>query len=593
MENWARIGTVVGNASTGNYSFILRSLKAKLGDIVATEVEVPTSSETVHKDAVVWGRIVSIDRFNPFFPAEAAQELANQSIDLLDTVLSGSRDHLEAKVLILGTTFTDDGQAELSPLTYPVKPSAPVLYPDAAAVRRLLTGEKDSSKTGPKLHIGSLIGRQDVEVALGAKQVVSRHLAILAMTGGGKTVAARRIIRELINLKYPLIIFDPHGDYLGLYEKRKLFPGTDVKIFYPRIRVWRKNIGIISELIGKMGRSLTDAQLQFYTWLINSEEVADGEEATTYIQRLIDHAKNAAARKRGKDPVDGELAETRTSTMNAVERSLDFVLSNLKQMERNNSRLRDQARFKSYTFDEMPDPSDAPEDIVKPGQVSVFYLAGYDHLNQSAIVSIILEALFEHRSTLSDRIPPFQAIIEEAHNFIPSRREGIDETPSLGTIRKVITEGRKFGTGLLIISQRPSRLDETTLAQCNSFLVLRIVNPNDKRFVRSVMENLSEDDANILQTFGPGQGIVSGQAVRFPLLVKVDFDEELVSDAIGDEDFVAEAARWKPSPQRETAARVVREQLGSGRQSAARSSKSTEPSKKPGKRTRRIRPEGF
>jgi DNA helicase HerA-like ATPase len=572
-------------------------MQAKLGDIVATEVEVPTSTDTVKKNAIVWGRIVSIDRFNPFFPAEAAQELANQNIDLLDTVLSGSRDHLEATVLILGTTFTDDGQAELSPLTYPVKPSAPVLYPDAAAVRRLLTGEKDAAHSGPRLHIGSLIGRADVEVALGAKQVVSRHLAILAMTGGGKTVAARRIIRELIQLKYPLIIFDPHGDYLGLYEKKHLFEGTDVKIFYPRIRVWRKNVGIISELIGKMGRTLTDAQLQFYTWLINADDVlTEGEEATSYIQKLIDLARRARAsafaRKKNKDKEhhDDELSETRTSTMNAVERSLEFVLSNLQQMERNNSRLREQARFKAYTFEEMPDPSDAPEEIVRPGQVSIFYLAGYDHLNQSAIVSIMLEALFEHRSTLSDRIPPFQAVIEEAHNFIPSRREGIDETPSLGTIRKVITEGRKFGTGLLIISQRPSRLDETTLAQCNSFLVLRIVNPNDKRFVRSVMENLSEDDANILQTFGPGQGIVSGQAVRFPLLVKVAFDQELVSEAIGDEDFIAEASAWAPSKDREEASRVVREQLGSSR---SRSRSRGDARGTPGRRTRRLRPEGF
>jgi hypothetical protein len=346
-----------------------------------------------------------------------------------------------------------------------------------------------------------------------------------------------------------------------------------------------------------MGRSLTDAQLQFYTWLINVDDVlTEGEEATSYIQKLIDLARraraNAFAKKKSKDKEhhDDELSETRTSTMNAVERSLDFVLSNLQQMERNNSRLRDQDRFKAYTFEEMPDPSDAPEEIVRPGQVSIFYLAGYDHLNQSAIVSIILEALFEHRSTLSGLIPPFQAVIEEAHNFIPSRREGVDETPSLATIRKVITEGRKFGTGLLIISQRPSRLDETTLAQCNSFLVLRIVNPNDKRFVRSVMENLSEDDANILQTFGPGQGIVSGQAVRFPLLVKVKFDEELRSEAIGDEDFIAEANDWTPSNERDEASRVVREQLGSNR-SRSRSRRETTGSSS--RRTRRLRPEGF
>jgi hypothetical protein len=289
-------------------------------------------------------------------------------------------------------------------------------------------------------------------------------------------------------------------------------------------------------------------------------------------------------------------------TMNAAKRSLEFVLTNLRQMEQNNERLRNQPRFKGYAFEEMPDPSDAPENIVSPGTVSIFYLAGYDHLNQSAIVSIVLEALFAHRSTLSGLISPFQAVIEEAHNFIPSRQEGADETPSLATIRKVITEGRKFGTGLVLISQRPSRLDETTLAQCNSFLVLRLVNPRDKSFVRSVMENLSESDASILQTFGPGQGIVSGQAVRFPLLVKVKFDSDLVSEAIGDEDFIAEAAAWTPDPKRAANAATVKRYAAPKPSTAAAggdADKKTAPAatakrrgKPPGRRGR-IQPEGF
>jgi DNA helicase HerA-like ATPase len=451
----------------------------------------------------------------------------------------------------------------LTPLTYPVKPSADVFYPEGRDVRRLLTGEDEGPGQPPRLRIGSLIARDDVEVSLSARHVVSRHLAILAMTGGGKTVAARRVIRELMELRYPLVIFDPHGDYLGFFEKQALFPKSRVRILFPVIRVRKSNIGIIADLIDKMGRKLTEAQNQFFVYLVGNTDLSDGETAADYIQRLVDHASNIAARRRGKEkhPPD-ELVEIRGSTMNAVQRSLEFVKENLKQMERNNERLRGQARFRDYRFEEMPDPYDAPDEIVAPGMVSIFYLAGYDHLNQSAIVSIVLEALFAHRSTLSGIVPPFQAIIEEAHNFIPSRQEGTDETPSLPTIRKVITEGRKFGTGLVLISQRPSRLDETTLAQCNSFLVLRLVNPRDKSFVRSVMENLSEADANVLQTFGPGQGIVSGQAVRFPLLVKVGFDHDLVSEAIGDEDFIAEAETWRPSADRAATAEAMRHYRG-------------------------------
>jgi DNA helicase HerA-like ATPase len=576
-SQWPRIGTVVGEASTGSYSFILRSLEGKLGDIVATKVEVPVSSAGGRAVATVWGRITSIERFNPFFPAEAAQELANENIRLIDTVLSGSRDHLEARVLVLGVTLGDQSAADLSPLTYPVKPSAEVLYPPAEAVRRLLTGDDGKPSASAKLHVGSLIARDDVGVHLGAKDIVSRHLAILAMTGGGKTVAARRIIRELMDLSYPLVVFDPHGDYLGLYEKRGLFKANHIRVLYPVIRVRQDNLDVVSDLIDKMGKQLTDAQQQFYLYLLNSAQVKDGETAASFISKMIDHAENVAMKKRRKGKEGSELADelsdTRPATINAVKRSLQFVRSNLEQMEANNQRLRSLKRFEGYEFAEMPDPWDAPDEIVAPGLVSILYLAGYDHLNQSAIVSMVLEALFAHRSTLQDLIPPFQAVVEEAHNFIPSRQEGIGETPSLATIRKVITEGRKFGTGLILISQRPSRLDETTLAQCNSFLVLRLVNPKDKSFVRSVMENLSESDANILQAFGRGQGIVSGQAVPFPLLVKVKFDEDLVSEAIGDENFIEVAQSWVPKTRKAANSDIVQKGLaraGQGGQNAAK-----------------------
>ena len=577
-SGWANIGTVVGNTSTDIYQFILRSLKAKVGDIVTTVVDVPGSAGDA-ATATVWGRITSISRFNPFFPAEAAQELADQNINLLDTVLSTSRDHLEAEVLILGTTFGPDGMAaQMTPLTYPVRPSAQVLYPDSAAVRRLLTGDDEGMV--PRLQIGSLIARGDVDVSLQARQIVSRHLAILAMTGGGKTVAARRIISELIRIKYPLVIFDPHGDYLGFYEKRSLFPDATVRTFFPTIRVNSENRDIITDLIAKMGRKLSEAQQQFYYYILNNTDVADRTKAADYITELVDHANRIASKRGGKakDEPKDEVSGIGASTMNAVIRSLKFVRTNLEQMEKNNSQLRKHRRFVDYHFEEMPDPMEAADDIVRPGQVSVFYLAGYDHLNQSAIVSVVLEALFSKRSTLSDEIPPFQAIVEEAHNFIPSRQEGTEETPSLPTIRKVITEGRKFGTGLILISQRPSRLDETTLAQCNSFLVLRLVNPRDKSFVRSVMENLTEADASLLQSFGPGQGIVSGQAVRFPLLVKVKEDKELHSSAIGDEDFIEKAANWKPDPARAKAAATMNRFSERTRSAAAEPPKSAPPS---------------
>lgn len=234
-------------------------------------------------------------------------------------------------------------------------------------------------------------------------------------------------------------------------------------------------------------------------------------------------------------------------TIPAVKRGLRLVDRQMAAMRASNAALR--KRLAEYPFEPMPDPSTEAHRYVSPGQATIVYLGGYDHLTQSTIVALILKHLFETRASMSNAIPPFLTVVEEAHNFIPSRGEGQIETPSVDIIQKVITEGRKFGTGLLLISQRPSRLDETTLSQCNTFLVFRLVNPRDQAFVEKVMENLSKSDSKLLPGFGSGQGIVSGQAVRFPLVVQVDFDKELVAKTIGDEDFVAAVRNWQDSPQ--------------------------------------------
>jgi len=133
-------------------------------------------------------------------------------LSLQDTILSNSRDQLEASVLILGSTFADAGFKNLYPLTYPVQPAAEVFYPPAEAIKELLAGGIPGHTP---LKIGTLIARRDVEIAISADRVVARHVAILAMTGGGKTVAARRILRELIDLGYPLLILDPTVTTLG------------------------------------------------------------------------------------------------------------------------------------------------------------------------------------------------------------------------------------------------------------------------------------------------------------------------------------------------------------------------------------------
>ncbi|MEH2623379.1 hypothetical protein V1292_001434 [Bradyrhizobium sp. AZCC 1719] len=546
--DWRAVGTVVGNAGIAEFTFILRRFQARVGDIVALGMEVPDGSYGNQDRIYVWARITDIRRFNPFFPTEAAQELAAQSVSLEDTVLSGTLDQLEAAALILGAT-TDDNLSNIFPLTYPVKPASTVYHPPAEAVRQLLLGDRQEEQNIP---VGTLIARGDVDVALSAPRLIARHLAILAMTGGGKTVAARRIIRELIKQKYPLLILDPHGDYIGLWKCRELLqkesPGTTIKLFYPELLMQKSGEGLVETLIGQMTNGLTEAQADYIRGLFARKPANEGEYALEYFRRLITQNEVEARSNSG--------GGARQPTMYAVLRSLRIVEGKLSAMRRSSEMMRKSSKLKNLSFEALPNPFSEPEKIIHPGQTSILYLGGYDQLTQCSIAAITLETLFNCRASLSERIAPFFTVVEEAHTFIPSTREKTDDAVSLAVIRRIITEGRKFGTGLMLISQRPSRLDETIVSQCNSFLILRVVNPNDQTFVRRVMENLTDSDARMIPGFGPGQGIVSGQVVRFPLPIRIKMDDELRLSEIGDEDFLTQAQNWKPDSKAASRQRV-------------------------------------
>lgn len=529
------VGTVVGNTSPHEFRFFLGQFRAKLGDLVSIEMDVPKGDEAASESVTVWARIVELGRYNPFLPMEAGQELAEEGLNLTDTVLSVSRDQIEGRALVLGFTNAVDPK-NLRPLSYPVKPGAEIVLPPSTLVRQILVGDEDV----PRLKIGTLIARNDIDIQLKTNVIVARHMAILAMTGGGKTVAARRVIRELMEAGYPLVILDPHGDYLGFWEKRHLFPKNNIRLFYPSLKVNNENLDLIGYLVQSMTQGFTDAQREKYYEALGDMSDSDADQTVPgFIDRLIQKLSNVQAQNRGTIP--------------AIKRQLGLVRSQLVAMDQSNDRLRRLSSMKDFPFEAMPDPKTEPTGFVMPGQVSIIYLGGYDHLTQSTIVSVILKQLFEHRASMQNIIPPFLTVIEEAHNFIPSHGEGQSDTPSVQTIRKVITEGRKFGTGLLLISQRPSRLDETALSQCNTFLIFRLVNPRDQSFVERVMENLSKDDSRLLPGFGPGQGIVSGQAVRFPLAIKIDFDDDLLAPNIGTEDFLGAVKEWSESPEARSA----------------------------------------
>lgn len=532
-DKWKSIGTVVGNTSTDTYNFVLGQMEASVGDIVITESNTPTEGK-VH----VWGRIVTMERSNPTFPNEFASALTDANLQQFETLGFNNSEYLLSEVQIMGCTKEKDASLdniELMPLNYPVKPANKVLYPDTDVLNKLLSGKKEEDKP---IEIGHLINREKVKINLKGEALCSRHLAVLAQTGGGKTVACRTILAGLAKYGHPLMIFDTHGDYLGLYkyiDKLKEITGNKdltVKLLTPKLLASAEKVGdAISEIVRKLGLGMTEAQVGVFENFVKDKDIFHAEETDLlkHLERLRDYIN------RNREKFDA----TSKKSVNPILRKIDIIIKKLRGMEQTNARLRGMFQKKGLQFEDMSNSELEPHKFVNQNQITVLYLGGYERVVSSTMVSIILEDLFEDRSSMrKGRIQAFTAVVEEAHNFVPSKSEEKNESPSLLTIRRLLTEGRKFGTSVILISQRPGRLDETTLAQCNSFLVLKLVNPKDQNWVRSVMEQMSEQDAKWLKAFGKGQGYISGNAVKFPLQVKIKYHSKLEWDELGTERFI-------------------------------------------------------
>ncbi len=114
---------------------------------------------------------------------------------------------------------------------------------------------------------------------------------------------------------------------------------------------------------------------------------------------------------------------------------------------------------------------------------------------------------------------PVVLVLEEAQNYIPERRHAEDESISRDVFERIAREGRKYGLGLLVASQRPSELSKTVLSQCNSFIVHRLQNPEDLRYFREIVPAIYGDLLAQLPALAQRYALLLGECVRAPALV--------------------------------------------------------------------------
>jgi len=162
------------------------------------------------------------------------------------------------------------------------------------------------------------------------------------------------------------------------------------------------------------------------------------------------------------------------------------------------------------------------------------------HIVISVISRIIFEALQRYRRK-NDKVLPTVLVIEEAHNFISKYKPESDELSSSllcsQSFEKIAKEGRKFGLGLVLSSQRPSELSQTVLSQCNTFLLHRLVNDRDQELVKKLIPDNLGSMLNELPVLPTRNAFLLGWAAPIPILIEMNELKEEFRPKSDDPDF--------------------------------------------------------
>jgi DNA helicase HerA-like ATPase len=333
--------------------------------------------------------------------------------------------------------------------------------------------------------VGRLLRRRNVRVSVDLNAIASRHLAILAATGKGKSNFLALLAKRVAERNGTMVIIDYHSEYGDLRISRK-------KITVPKLNPRRLSAEELADVIGvREGAERQRAILG----KVFDERVRNAEDFWEELKRELDMiAKN------------GENAQERYTArrlLEIVERAL---------------------RIWGPIFDLQ---ARKLIDQVHPNRINVLDVSEFTEGQAQVLVSRLLEELLDDRK---DAVKGYEArfdspvivAIEEAHVFVPSG----GSTYCSEIVSKVAREGRKFGLSLVLVSQRPSRLNADVVSQMGSFAISGLTHPADQKFIKEVTDDVTDELGASLPSLNPGEMTLVGSFVRAPVLIKADPVEE-------------------------------------------------------------------
>ncbi len=371
-------------------------------------------------------------------------------------------------------------------------------------------------------NLGYLPSHPSMRVCLNPSVMFGRHVAVLGQSGSGKSWGVANMLQRALAVmpKAHIIVLDIHGEYVWSDEAGK------------RHTAFKKNVV----------QAIDARELEIPYWLLTFAELVDllidREDTNSTIQ--IAYLREVVHELRLK--ANPEIPNSQISIDSPVFFSMDELFD---QFKRANEQTQDFGKTKGPLYGQFD------EFLIKlqsrMNDVRYDFLFKPKRRNSSGSLSELLREFvglsipksqinvidfssvpFDVRPTVSAQIGrlafemnywneksrdfPILLVCEEAHAYIPRSHE----TQYEGTRRsmeRIAKEGRKYGVGLMVVSQRPHELSETVLAQCGSFVCFRMTNPDDQQYIRDLIPDAEADITNILSTLARGEALALGESV--------------------------------------------------------------------------------
>jgi DNA helicase HerA-like ATPase len=380
--------------------------------------------------------------------------------------------------------------------------------------------------------IGRHAYNDQLRAFLNPSSLLARHFAVVGQTGAGKswTVASlvQRILREMPFCH--IVVLDIHGEYSWVDggNRQNAFAETGVRYVDAtelEVPYWLMSFAEICDLFVDVTETTAHNQVAFLRDTI--QELRNLEKAPLLLERVtVDtpvYFDVGVLRKMVEDEnermVPGQSKPIRGPLFGAFDRFLIRLDSKLNDV-RYDFLLKPKTRTNSVSLESLL------RDFVGLGlpqaHVTILDLSAVPFDVRPIVTAQIGRLAFEFNYWNPNfRNFPIALIAEEAHAYIP-RSDAAQYAGARKSMERIAKEGRKYGVSLGVVSQRPHEVSATVLAQCGTFICLRMTNPEDQAFIRHVVPEAERDLVDTLAALGRGEAVVLGEAVPIPARILVD-----------------------------------------------------------------------